>query len=712
MLYSGVNSDSSKSKLSTQAKRTKKILKKKIKAKSTAPPHNIHKEQWETAVEIVNRFLKGEHLATRWVILCAQPQEGKTGVARAVSIILFHSDEVPDCYRLDTSSLQIQKIYFICGFQHTDLRKQARREMNITLANRKIPISVFFGQDMKKALDNSDKGKSEFPDFKDSLVIIDESHWGAKSNSVYHRFLVKGGITPDADVSKWTTDNTYVISISATPMAEMVDSDVRERGIDKEYVILKSADTYLSMKKMLDNNCIYQSKNLNNEDGISHLTGLLEEYQSQRGKINRKYAVVRVPNEKCSTILKKKINDELDDISVIDTHYRYGDESDLNQIVSTVPDKFTVIVIYDRLRAGVQLDTSNISFVYEQKSSSSSACDTVAQGLVGRCCGHNKEKNYVHVYCNVSSVTDYVDWVENNYSTTHVPPKSKFIQKTKDMYFNWKRNVPILIDLPPVSKFDDVISNALKTDKNKRRGEFYAEFNQLIKKHLVNEAINNRDQNNPSSSRNLVSDEQLANLKEWLTWRCPNDGHGVTVFTNFKDAASKDIELSKYANGIKTWKRWDTSIKNCKDNQPHFAYHEDVKEWTEENGKAGPGCKYYFTHINCDTRQIIILSMYWVPDDEVEIDKKIFTSGDECFHPDNNEYVDDTEGQAINAIDVDLKGQNTQLQLSTDIVGKDKDIVGKDKDTSVSKNIISGISRVIKNSGAKLMNMYSNDVRK
>ena len=132
---------------------------------------------------------------------------------------------------------------------------------------------------------------------------------------------------------------------------------------------------------------------MNNEDGISHLTGLLEEYQSQRGKINRKYAVVRVPNEKCSTILKKKINDELDDISVIDTHYRYGDESDLNQIVSTVPDKFTVIVIYDRLRAGVQLDTSNISFVYEQKSSNSSACDTVAQGLVGRCCGHNKEKN-------------------------------------------------------------------------------------------------------------------------------------------------------------------------------------------------------------------------------------------------------------------------------------------------------------------------------
>ncbi len=429
--------------------------------------YNIYPQQYQTSIDIVSHIKNG----CKHIVMVSQMQMGKTGCAKSVAYNLTQFCGYPS-----------QKLFFICGMNDNNLLDQAKAEFNGL-----IPIeNIMFSKTLQKLSSISSSSVSNL--FAHAVIFIDESHYASQQDSLVYKFLKNNvGVSADGYTSTWDNNDVIIISISATPMAEIANLD--QPNSDKKFVVLEPGDDYYGVIEMAEKGLIKQAYNLNKiEETEQFVEQMAEVYKDQSTHGNYKYCVIRLGSILSTTrlepLLKKAINGQINFIN-----YYSGSTGptlpDFNSLVDIAPNCLTIIWIYDSLRAGKQLNTENIYLVHD---SHCCAPDVSAQGLAGRLCGYGKRNHNVICYTNIKSINKFIDWIKNQYNPGRIPSGSKDIINGFDSTNknHWQKNVPIIFKMTP-----DLISYCLKYRLEHGKTRYSPEFKQYCKDQILSSNKNN-----------------------------------------------------------------------------------------------------------------------------------------------------------------------------------------------------------------------------
>ena len=375
--------------------------------------YNIHDNQKKAGEEIIDNY----NYNIRYCILVAQMQSGKTGTAK---YLVYYLSKIK-------KEIEMNDIYFICGMNDNDLRSQAVKEFKSLIPEK----NILFSKQLQKL---SCENYSSIVISSTALLIIDESHYGSNRGSQIDKFLKY--------INGTNSNFNYTLSISATPMSEIATKD----NYGKALVYLRPDVAYYGIKDIFRDGNIYQSSNLSKDDFNDFLDIIEKEYERQK-KSNWKYGIIRLPCQWYKEFTESCINSLDYECCYIDHHSNNPDkEINFNDYLSDKPQKFTIIWVYNSLRAGKQLNTANIGFTHDTNNSN---CDIIAQSLLGRCFGYNKEKHNVHCYTDMVSAKEMLDWVQNWYSELLIPSGCKNVKNGKtNKVKKWNLHPPLLITLP------------------------------------------------------------------------------------------------------------------------------------------------------------------------------------------------------------------------------------------------------------------------
>lgn len=378
---------------------------------------NIHENQYQAAHRVIQNYLEGN----RYCMLIAQMQSGKTGTAKYVTHYLLHC--------MHDLIVDPTEIYFICAMNDNDLRNQAIKEFIDLIPESRILFS--------KQLQDYTHSEKEC---KASLIIIDESHYGSCKNSQIDKFM-----------KNCVSTKPFVLSVSATPMAELATSESRGKTV----VRLEPGPGYYGIRDIFANANIYQAAELSKS--LEPFCDIIEEeYERQYDDDDWKYCIVRLPNQWYFKDLEEAlVEDRSMNIKFINHHSQpdeesdYGDSvnhQDFNKYISKAPEHMTIIWIYGSLRAGKQLNTEHVSLVHD---TASSKPDTIAQALLGRIFGYGKEIHDVKCYTDLKAAKSMLNWVEMRFDRCFIPKGSRNVLNgyTKRIV-PWKLHPPIMVDLP------------------------------------------------------------------------------------------------------------------------------------------------------------------------------------------------------------------------------------------------------------------------
>ena len=370
---------------------------------------NVHSNQFKAGMEIIDHFECGINN----VILMAEMQSGKTGTVRYVAHWLLHCH-----HSLFTEKINSSQMFFICGMNDNDLRRQAIKEFEGIIPEDNILFS--------KQLQKWNRVGSSTNNVR--FLIIDESHYASNINSQIDQF-----------VKSISTEQLLVVSVSATAMAELATSTAYEKG----RIYLRPGTGYYSITELFKRDRVRQSMDITNNQ--SNFIDLVTEiYQHQKEHDEKKYNIIRIPNQ----WYYKDLQDDISEMD-LDIHYinHHTTESicvnDFNKYLTDEPEKTTIIWIYNSLRAGKQLNTEHVGAVHD---TAKSTPDTIAQSLLGRILGYNKRNDHVICYTDLKSARLFLHWVSNLYDITKIPTGSRGIKNGyTETSRTWKLHPPILV---------------------------------------------------------------------------------------------------------------------------------------------------------------------------------------------------------------------------------------------------------------------------
>lgn len=156
---------------------------------------DIYDQQKQAVIDAMEEIL--ENKKTRIIIL-AEPQSGKTGVAKIFKMLFEH-------YKI--------KVCILSGMNNKEMKKQIVKDTKID------DKDVYFNQDIQREM-KSKNNKEFIKKFSAYNVIMnDESHYGENKNGTLDKFYNDIGV---GSTGKINNKNVHVvINISATPMAEL-----------------------------------------------------------------------------------------------------------------------------------------------------------------------------------------------------------------------------------------------------------------------------------------------------------------------------------------------------------------------------------------------------------------------------------------------------------------------------------------------------------
>ena len=347
----------------------------------------------QTTLMVSNHF-KDKHFAT----IVAPMQSGKTTTYLTIANSLIEQDIV-------------KKVVIFSGNRERLLREQTEER-----AKHFKYIQVVWGQDLDDFVPDK---------FTPTLYIWDESHYGQSEDQVVDRFCVKCNICPAGVNEK---KYVYLLSVSATPFSEVIDSD--EMTNNKLVIFQQPSSNYYGISEMNKRNRIkpYYS-----------LTSLLET-NIPRLKKTGKVAIIRVREKghnNLSEIQRVCVNMSisyklfcsktcnLENATSLGIPCSFSDEEMIQWIEA--PTEPRVVIVKGKLMMGKTImDKRNVAFCVE--SSKSPNADTLLQGFIGRFSGYNNpddslfwnKKTKIFVYKgNESIVNEY-----ESYFQSKQPPKS------------------------------------------------------------------------------------------------------------------------------------------------------------------------------------------------------------------------------------------------------------------------------------------------
>ena len=308
-----------------------------------------HPEQITSARNIVNAFSQGIHYA----LLVALCQAGKTGCFQEVARIMLETG-------------QCDHAYILCGSSEVLLREQA--EADTKAANPGAAITVLFRTAFKESTMN----------LKKALVIVDESHLDQTQGQELDVFLGRHGLSMDGNPAALQANGAFLLSVDATPYAEIAAITHRETPYQKHVEELKAGAGYYGLADYKFSGRLLPTFTINASPFGPFATLV------KRG--GPKYSLVRLSKGKAAAMNLQTIRAAAAAVGAkVLLHTEKNEEISIAAL-SAPPAVPTVVVIYDRLRAGKVVPKQHINFVWE--GARTSKTDSLVQGLPGRMCGY------------------------------------------------------------------------------------------------------------------------------------------------------------------------------------------------------------------------------------------------------------------------------------------------------------------------------------
>jgi hypothetical protein len=351
----------------------------------------IYGNNMRVALNIIRKFKRFSN-----ILLYAQMQSGKTITYNLVLYAMFQLKI-------------IKRVYIICGMNDNDLKYQAHQDAEAHNPMFSQHISVHFNKDLPLLANRINR----YPELKHkTLFIIDESHYGASKGQQLDKFFRD----INAPVNKPLPDKLYILSVSATPYAQLMLN--LSHNADNT-VYLETAPSYIGI------NDFYAADRFKTTfDPIRKSMEFVHLIKSY----GNKYGLVRA----------LKIEDELrmlceaHDIRVI-SYDSDGDITtleELNDILAIKPTKPTIFILKHKLRAGCVIKhKQHIGFIWENAATPNT--DTILQGLIGRMCGYNSNLD-VDIYAYPELLNgELAAAIKSFQSLQTVPLKCNHISKPK-----------------------------------------------------------------------------------------------------------------------------------------------------------------------------------------------------------------------------------------------------------------------------------------
>lgn len=328
-----------------------------------------HDNQREAASEVEMYFRDGQ----RHVILTAQMQSGKTGT--------FHNL----IHRMLSSELAKRSV-LLCGMSDTRLYEQARDdalEYNEPLVDSGRLVVRYLQHFKTFNLPRTTR---------DILLILDESDRDSKVGSKLDHLLARAGIPINGNSDILEERNIYIVSVSATPFAEYSDVVHKNSNI-KPIVHLRPGAEYTGIKNNIEHGNILPIFNI--RENPREFKAIIE----GETETSPKYSILRYDTRSYSFEMFERLASENNwGLFVVRGNFdSHPDENryrldDMNAILSTQPQRPTLILIHGTFRAGIVLsDKRYIRMVWEN--SKNPKTDTIVQGLVGRVCGYHNNSH-------------------------------------------------------------------------------------------------------------------------------------------------------------------------------------------------------------------------------------------------------------------------------------------------------------------------------
>ena len=383
------------------------------------------------------------------VVLCASMQSGKTSVCNSVINIINTSK----LYK----SMAIKKYMFITGMNDCGLKEQTY----IRLKEQVMGASddnIYIGKRSKKnlsenkyfVLKNSDLLSYE-GNIDNTLIFIDESHYGSNEKNILTKFLVKHGIDWK-DTNELIKRNIYIVSISATPFDELVSDTVN----CKKTIELNTDDNYVGVTEYLKNDLIFDTEKYditedgrifdlimdahhrmldNDEDGAIIIRTRNTETIIENQYVQTHFDVFEMTSSG-TKIEYAKFNHMLNVMYENNVSYKKRKEAlaKFGVEVESPTTKPLIVIIKGAFRAGITIDSRFKDMIYMVYDSSVKA-DTTAQALLGRMCGYRSSKDKItntYFYINKNHANMYSQW-EGDFQNKNLIPCDKCV-------FEWTDN--------------------------------------------------------------------------------------------------------------------------------------------------------------------------------------------------------------------------------------------------------------------------------
>lgn len=328
--------------------------------------------QERAALEILAKYTEG---TIRYGLLRANEQSGKTGTYHTLIRYMFERK-------------LIDKVYIVCGSNEIELFNQCIADVDEwhNDSPRFDKIHVIFRQNFKRVRMNTRR----------ALIIADESHLVQGVDQKLSEFIQSHGLTMAGTNPSMIENNTYILSVDATPYAEE-SAIVTKQCLPKFKVTLADGNGYFGVKEYFESRLIHPTYELNTHRGKNSFTLLLQEY-------TRKYILVRIQEKRNKSVKWIKQYAELAgcDIKSFTSHFT----KDKSQICITkkdandhfqkygrripcleeAPQKTTIVFIDGRLRCGKRVPKKHVGFIWE--ASKSANTDVIRQSLLGRMSGY------------------------------------------------------------------------------------------------------------------------------------------------------------------------------------------------------------------------------------------------------------------------------------------------------------------------------------
>ncbi len=229
------------------------------------------------------------------------------------------------------------------------------------------------------------------------FIFFDENHFGDGCEQTIDRWLEHNGLYP--------TKRTYMIGVSATPFSSALRA--------KETTVHYSQDlmpSYKSVTMMLKNGDIEEAEPilgienkkrviLTNSSAYKFLEKTIQESDSG-------YCIFRIPKFTDALFFEKELKKKFGKrIHVRHWNQENSIDSPTDYFSVYRANVITIILLQQKARMGSTIPSAQIKMVYDY--SHNAAIATVAQGLLGRMCGHGKLDHKVKVFSHLLQAQAY-----------------------------------------------------------------------------------------------------------------------------------------------------------------------------------------------------------------------------------------------------------------------------------------------------------------